>query len=158
MKFVLAFVLMGAIACNLAAAEKSRSTTRSLNSIPALTEIIEAKLNAAGINNVNDLLAEGGSPQGREEIAARSGLPAAQILNFVNCADLFRIKGIAGPTAALLEAAGVNSAPELGKRDASTLLSKLQQVNDAKKGKLPTEKQLADWIEEAKTLPKVVTY
>jgi hypothetical protein len=33
---------------------------------------------------------------------------------------------------------------------------KLQQVNHAKKGKPPTEKQVAEWIEAAKILPNVV--
>jgi predicted flap endonuclease-1-like 5' DNA nuclease len=126
----------------------------------ALNLHAEAKLNAAGINNVNDLLTEGATPQGREEMAARSGLSAGQILKFVNYADLFRIKGVAGQTAELLEAAGVNTVAELAQRNASNLQVKLQEVNDAKKltGKVPSEKQVAEWIEQAKTLPKRVTY
>ena len=145
---------------NLQAAEKPDAKKVNLTSIPGISEATEAKLNAAGINNVNDLLAEGAAPQGREELAARSGLTAGQILRFVHYADLFRIKGIAGQTAELLEAAGVNSVAELAQRNASTLQVKLQELNDARKprGKVPTEKQLAEWIEEAKTLPKRVTY
>jgi predicted flap endonuclease-1-like 5' DNA nuclease len=78
----------------------------------------------------------------------------------VNYADLFRIKGIAGQTAELLEAAGVNTVAELAQRNASNLAVKLSEVNDARKltGKVPNEKQVGEWIEAAKALPKKVTY
>ena len=151
-------LLLDLLALNLEASDRPDAKKASLTSIPGITEAIEAKLNAAGINNVNDLLAEGGSRLGREEIAARSGLAAAQILKFVHCADVFRIKGVAGRTAALLERAGVTTVAELAQRNASNLHAKLQQINDAKRptAKMPSEQQLADWIEEAKTLPKMV--
>ena len=160
MKLLAALLLASSLALNLHAAEKPDAKKAHLTSIKGINEATEAKLNRAGVNNVNDLLAEGATPQGREEMAARSGLPAEQILKFVHYADLFRIKGIAAQSAALLEAAGVNTVAELGKHDASTLQRKLQQVNDAKKitAKMPAEKQIAEWIEEAKTLPKTVTY
>jgi hypothetical protein len=86
--------------------------------------------------------------------------PLRQILKVGNYADLFRIKGITGQTAELQEAAGVNTVAELAQRNASNLQVKLQEVNDRKKptGKVPSEKHVAEWIEEAKTLPKRVTY
>lgn len=119
-----------------------------LTSRQGIAEATEKKLNTAGVNSVDELLEKGATPKGREELAAKSGLGAAQILKFVNYADLFRISGIAGQTAELLEAAGVNTA------------TKLKEVNDAKKltGKVPTEKQVSAWIESAKALPKAVTY
>jgi predicted flap endonuclease-1-like 5' DNA nuclease len=141
---------------NLDAAEKPNSKKANLTSLPGINEATEAKLNAAGINNVNDLLVEGATPQGREELAARSGLPPPQILKFVHYADLFRIDGIAGETARLLDGAGINTVSELARCDAANLQMKLQQVNHSKKGKPPTKQQVADWIEAAKTLPKVV--
>ena len=153
-------LLAGSLALHVEATEKPHAKKTHLTSIQGINEAIEAKLNRAGINNVNDLLAEGGSPQGREEIAARSGLSAEQILKFVHYADLFRIKGLMAQTAALLEAAGINTVAELGQRNAATLQVKLQQINDAKKimRAVPTEQHLAEWIEEAKTLPKMVSY
>ena len=152
-------LLAGSLALSLAAAEKADAKKTHLTSIPGITEAVEAKLNAAGINNVNDLLAEGATPQSREEMATRSGLSVAQLLKFVHYADLFRIKGISGPAAALLEAAGVKTVAELSRSSASNLQLQLQQVSRATKpaGQAPpTEQQLAAWIEEAKTLPKKV--
>ena len=157
MRLLLMVLLAGSLALNLAAAEKPNTKKKAnLTSLPGLNEEIEAKLNAMGINNVNDLLVEGATPQGREELAARSGLPAPRILKFVHYADLFRINGIDGETVRLLDGAGVNTVAELARCNASNLQTKLEQVNKATKGKPPTEEQVAEWIEAAKALPKVV--
>jgi predicted flap endonuclease-1-like 5' DNA nuclease len=157
MKWVV--LLAGLLIADLQAADKTEAKRKAhLTSIRGIDEAIEAKLNAAGINNVNDLLAEGATRQGRDELAARSGLSAAQILKFVGYADLFRIRGISGQSAALLEAVGVNSVAELAGRNAASLQAKLQEANNARKAttKLPTEQQLAEWIDEGKSLPKIV--
>lgn len=160
MKLLGVLLLCGSLGLNVQAAEKPNAKKAHLTSIPGINEATEAKLNRAGINNVNDLLAEGATPQSREETAVRSGLPAAQILKFVHYADLFRIRGINGPAAALLESAGVNTVTELARQNASTLQVRLQQADDANKarGKLPAEKRLAEWIEQAKALPSSVAY
>lgn len=150
----------GILALNLDAAEKPKAAKGKLTSIQGIAEATEAKLNTAGVTSVDELLEKGATPKGREELSAKSGVPAAQVLKFVNYADLFRIKGIAGQTAELLEAAGVNTIAELAQRNPANLSAKLKEVNDAKKltGKVPTEKQVSEWIEAAKTLPKKVTY
>lgn len=160
MKAILPFVLAFAITVSLQGADKPKVAKGKLTSIQGIAEATEKKLNDAGVTSVDDLLEKGATPKGREELAAKSGLGAAQILKFVNYADLFRIKGIAGQTAELLEAAGVNTVAELGQRNAANLAAKLKEVNDEKKltGKVPTEKQVGEWIEAAKTLPKKVTY
>lgn len=142
------------------AADKPESAKGKLTSIQGIGAANEAKLKAAGVTTVEELLKQGATPKGREDLAVKSGLSASQILKFVNHADLFRIKGIAGQTAELLEAAGVDSVTELAKRNAANLAVKLKEVNDARKltGQVPTEKQVAEWIEAAKTLPRQVTY
>ncbi len=145
---------------NVTAAEKSKVAKGKLTSIQGIADVTERKLNAAGVTSVADLLDKGATPTGREDLAATSGVPAANILKFVNYADLFRIKGIAGQTAELLEAAGVNTVAELAQRNPANLAAKLKEVNDSKKltGKVPSEKQVGEWIEAAKVLPKRVTY
>jgi predicted flap endonuclease-1-like 5' DNA nuclease len=160
MKLLLTLALILTLAVQIHAAEKPKVAKGKLTAIQGIAEATEAKLNAAGVTSVDDLLKKGATPKGREEIAEKSGVPASRILTFVNYADLFRIKGIAGQTAELLEAAGVNTVAELAQRNPANLAAKLKEVNDAKKltGKVPTEKQCAEWIEAAKTLPKKVTY
>jgi predicted flap endonuclease-1-like 5' DNA nuclease len=160
MKPILAFAVILTLAASTDAAEKPKVAKGKLTSIQGIAEATEAKLNTAGVTSVDDLLEKGATPKGREEIAGKSGIGAAQILKFVNYADLFRIKGIAGQTAELLEAAGVNTVAELAQRNPANLAARLKEVNEAKKvtGKVPAEKQLGEWIEVAKTLPKKVTY
>jgi len=160
MKLFFTALVVGIFALHVHAADKPKAAKGELMSIQGIGETTEKKLNTAGVTSVDELLNKGATPKGREELAEKSGVPAAQILRFVNYADLFRIKGIAGQTAELLEAAGVDTVAELAQRNPANLAAKLKEVNDAKKltGKVPTEKQVAEWIEIAKTLPKKVTY
>ena len=75
-------------------------------------------------------------------------------------ADLFRIKGVGEEYSDLLEAAGVDTVPELAQRRADNLTAKMAEVNEQKQlvRRLPTEDQVTSWIEAAKSLPRVVTY
>jgi predicted flap endonuclease-1-like 5' DNA nuclease len=153
-------ILAIALTTSLLAADKPKVAKGKLASIQGIGEATEKKLTEAGVTNTDDLLEKGGTPKGREELATKSGLTTAQILKFVNYADLFRIKGIAGQNAELLEAAGVDSVAELAKRNAANLATKLKEVNDEKKlsGQAPSEKVVAGWIESAKTLPKKISH
>jgi predicted flap endonuclease-1-like 5' DNA nuclease len=81
-------------------------------------------------------------------------------LEWVNLADLFRIKGIGEEFSDLLEEAGVDTVPELAQRNPENLHSKLVEVNEAKKlvRRVPGLSQVQDWVAQAKELPRVVTY
>jgi predicted flap endonuclease-1-like 5' DNA nuclease len=118
------------------------------------------KLKGAGISTVEALLEKGATPKGRKEIADSTGIGDALILEWVNHVDLFRIKGVGSEYSDLLEAAGVDTVPELAQRNAENLFQKLNEVNAAKKlvRRLPVLSQVADWIEQAKKLPRVITY
>jgi predicted flap endonuclease-1-like 5' DNA nuclease len=160
MKLFLTLHAVLALAAGASAADQPKAARHKLTTIQGIAEVTEKKLNDAGVTSVEDLLEKGATPKGREELAAKSGLGPAQILKFVNYADLFRVKGIAGQTAELLEAAGVNTVAELAQRNPANLAAKLKEVNEEKKltGKVPTEKQVGEMIEAAKALPKKVTY
>ena len=96
----------------------------------------------------------------RKALAAASGLAEAQILKFANMADLYRVKGIGSEYAELLEAAGVDTVPELSRRNAANLAAAMAQANEQKKlvRRLPTESEVAGWVEHAKTLPRALEY
>jgi predicted flap endonuclease-1-like 5' DNA nuclease len=118
------------------------------------------KLRAAGIASAEKLLESGATAKGRDELATKTGISSKSILTWVNHADLFRVKGIAGQFSELLEAAGVNTVPELAQRNAENLQSALAKANEEKKlsKTTPSLKQVTDWIAEAKALPKVVQH
>lgn len=118
------------------------------------------KLTQAGLSTTDHLLEKGGTRQGRTEIATASGISEHLILKWVNHSDLFRIKGIAGQFAELLEAAGVDTVKEFRNRVPENLHQKLEEVNNAKKlaGRIPTLAELTDMIDQAKQLEPKVTY
>ncbi|MEL6870671.1 MAG: DUF4332 domain-containing protein [Pseudomonadota bacterium] len=119
-----------------------------------------AKLTAAGCRSQEHLLELGGTKAGRKKIAADSGCTENQILEWVNRADLCRIKGVGSEYSDLLECSGVDTVPELANRNAANLAAKMKEVNDDKKlvRVLPSEKQVTDWVAQAKTLPRAVHY
>ena len=95
-----------------------------------------------------------------KEIAEKSGISEKLILEWVNLADLFRIKGVGEEYSDLLEEAGVDTVVELAQRNPDNLYEKVVDVNHQKKlvRKLPTQGQVDDWVRQAKNLPRVVTY
>ena len=118
------------------------------------------KLESAGVKTVGDLLKLGATPAGRKHLAEKSGIAETSILQWVNHADLFRIKGIGSEYSDLLEAAGVDTVVELATRKADNLVKKMEEVNVTKKlvRRLPTLKMVEEWVKQAKALPRIVTY
>ena len=120
----------------------------------------KVKLKAAGIATTDKLLKVAATPKGRKELAEKTGIGDALILEWVNLSDLYRIKGVGSEYSDLLEEAGVDTVVELSKRVPKNLSDKMEEVNKKKKlvRKMPTEKQVADWVAQAKKLPRVVSY
>ena len=132
----------------------------SIIDIEGSGSVYQKKLKAIGVATTEKLLELGATPKGRKELAEKTGIGEALILEWVNHSDLYRIKGVGSEYSDLLEEAGVDTIVELSKRVAKNLYEKMVEVNAAKKlvRKLPVEKQVADWIEQAKKLPRKVSY
>lgn len=118
------------------------------------------KLEAAGIKTTDNLLEKCASPKGREKIAEETGISTKLILKWTNHADLFRIRGVAGQFAELLEAAGVDTVKEFRHRVAANLYPKLVETNEAKNlcNRVPSEKEIQKMIDQAKELEPVISY
>jgi len=132
----------------------------SLAKIEGIGETYAQKLKDAGIATTEALLEQGAAPKGRKEIAEKSGISAKLILKWINRADLFRVKGIGEEYADLLEVAGVDTVPELARRNPGNLYQKLIEVNEEKdlSRRPPTQSQIQDWVKQAKGLPRAITY
>lgn len=119
-----------------------------------------AKLQGVGIRTTDTLLQEGCGPEERKRLAASTGIADSLLLEWVNLADLYRVKGIGRQYSDLLEEAGVDTVVELATRVPEHLLAKIVEVNKAKNlvNKLPALSQVKSWIAQAKQLPRVVTY
>jgi predicted flap endonuclease-1-like 5' DNA nuclease len=126
--------------------------------VEGIGEVYAKKLQEAGIKTVEMLLEQGAKPKGREAIAAKTGISHALILKWVNHADLYRIVGVAKQFAELLEAAGVDSIPELKQRVPANLHTKMLETNQKKNltRRVPSVGQIASWVEQSKKLPRAV--
>ncbi|MCC7366137.1 MAG: DUF4332 domain-containing protein [Dehalococcoidia bacterium] len=128
--------------------------------IEGIGETYAAKLEAVGIKTTDQLLDDAGSASGREKLAEKLGVTTARVLEWVNRADLMRIKGVGSEFSDLLESAGVDTVKELATRNAANLHAKLAEVNEAKKltRRAPTANEVETWVAEAKTLPAKITH
>lgn len=118
------------------------------------------KLMEQSIRSTDALLKAGANRKGREDLAAKTGISEKLILEWVNRADLMRVKGVGEEYSDLLEAAGVDTVRELRNRRADNLHKALAETNAAKKlvRRVPTLVEVEHWIEDAKKLAPMVTY
>jgi len=118
------------------------------------------KLKGVGLKTAGNLLKAGKTPKGREELAQKTGVTSKLILEWVNLADLCRIKGVGEEYSDLLEEAGVDTVAELANRVPENLLAKILEVNNEKKlvRRPPPLKNVKKWVKQAKKLPRVVEY
>jgi predicted flap endonuclease-1-like 5' DNA nuclease len=119
-----------------------------------------AQLNDAGVHTSGDLLERAGPKAGRDALAAATGISGKLLLEWANACDLMRIKGIGSQFSDLLEAAGVDSSAELAQRNPASLAATFVELNAARATtrRAPTEAMVADWIAQARALPKVVSH
>ena len=132
----------------------------SIIDIEGIGGVYAKKLQEAGVTTVEALLAAAADRKGRKALAGKTGIPGKLILKWTNRADLFRIKGIGEQFSDLLEAAGVDSVVELSHRRADNLHEKMVATNRARKlvRVVPGVNRVADWVRQAGTLPRAVTY
>ena len=132
----------------------------SVIDIEGVGEVYARKLHEAGITTTAELLEQGATPGGRKELVQKTGIGDRLILKWVNRADLFRVKGVGEHYSDLLAAAGVETVLELAQRRADHLHQKMVETNQAKRlvRVVPGPEQVAEWVQQAHKLPRVVSY
>jgi len=138
------------------------ATDRGINiiDIEGIGPTYAQKLNSINIYTTSDLLKAGATPLGRKELAEKTGISGKLILEWVNLADLFRIKGVGEEYSDLLEEAGVDTVVELAKRVPENLHAKMLEVNEQKKlvRRPPPLSAVKEWVEQAKKLKRMIEY
>jgi predicted flap endonuclease-1-like 5' DNA nuclease len=131
-----------------------------IETIEGIGPIYAAKLKEIGIFTTADLLQQGASRKGREDLVEKSGLSPRLVLKWVNMADLMRISGVGEEYSELLEAAGVDTVKELKMRNPENLHAAMLQVNEQRNlvRCTPHLSEVQDWVEQAKQLEPVLTY
>lgn len=132
----------------------------SIDVIEGIGPAFATKLRKSKVRTTEALLKKGATRGDRKRLALASGLTEQQILEWVNRADLMRVKGIGEEYSDLLEAAGVDTVKELKMRKPGVLHAKLVEINTQKRlvRRLPTEAMVASWVAAAAKLPAIVTY
>lgn len=131
-----------------------------IENVEGIGPVTGEKLRAVGVHKSDDLLSKAQTPAQRKALAEATGLSAQQILKFANMVDLFRIKGVGGQYAELLEAAGVDTVAELARRRADNLTQAMAEANTKapKVRRVPTLSEVTKWVAHAKELPRTLTY
>ena len=129
--------------------------------IQGVGKIFFEKMCNIGVPTQAELLQQGNTKKGREELSAKTGIDERLILTWVNHVDLIRINGVDEEYAELLEAAGVDTVPELATRKADNLFAKLVEINNGEQkisSSTPSLLEVQSWIGHAKSLERVVTH
>jgi predicted flap endonuclease-1-like 5' DNA nuclease len=131
-----------------------------LTDIRGLSDAQAETLKDAGITTQEKLLELCGEKKSRKEIASSTGIDEKDLLEWLNRADLARIKGVSTAYADLLELAGVDTVPELAQRNSENLHAKLVEINDEKSlvQQMPSAGQVDEWVTQAKELPRAIHY
>lgn len=131
-----------------------------LDTVEGIGPTYQEKLAGAGITTTEMLLEKGRTAKGRQEVAAAADIDATYILEWLNRLDMNSIKGIGSEYADLLEAAGVDTVPELAQRNADNLYAKLKEIDeDQRPGASPALcRQVDHWVAQAKALPRILEY
>jgi small subunit ribosomal protein S2 len=116
-------------------------------------------LGKAGISSVAQLLEKCATAEARAKCVETTGINEKSLERWVKMSDFFRLTGVEGNEAELLEVSGYNNMAELAGATASDVLSKLQATNAEKSlaPSVPEESVIESWISEAKTLPAKLT-
>lgn len=118
------------------------------------------KLRKNGVRSTRELLKKAASKKGRTQLAEICGIGETLLLEWVNLADLMRVKGIGEEYSDLLEEAGVDTIKELRRRKPENLHAKLLEANNASNlvRRPPSLSMVERWVEQAKKLDPMVTY
>lgn len=125
-----------------------------IGEIKDLDATAQQKLTSANIATVEQLLERTHTPRDRAALAQQLDVSSSQLTDWINRADLMRLKGVGTELANLFEEAGVDSCRELQHRIPENLHNKLLALNNTKKitHHAPTLTQLQQWISEAKII------
>jgi predicted flap endonuclease-1-like 5' DNA nuclease len=131
-----------------------------LETIEGIGPVYAERLRAAGVRSVGALLRAGATSEGRRQLADKTNIGDEYILDWVNRADLMRVRGVGEEYSDLLEQTGVDTVVELAQRNPDNLYKRLNEVNDEKRlvRRPPTRSMVIRWVEHARSLPRVVSY
>ena len=128
-----------------------------LRQVPPL---LKAALKARSITTCDQLLAVAGRCDDRAALARAARIAPDQLTELVRRADLARVKGVGTVFGRMLEDLGIGEVAKLAHQKPGRLHARLHRYNAASQlaRRSPTADEVADWIDQARQLPILVTY
>jgi predicted flap endonuclease-1-like 5' DNA nuclease len=148
-----------AVALALLWGAEVRASNYALEEIPQMIPAAEAqKLKAVGVTTTFQLLERAADPKQRKLLAQQAKVADKTLSDWVQMADIMRIKGVGPDVGRLLGAAGVHTVAQLKTQDAATLEDEIMKVNSKQhlSENPPSVEHLQAWIAQAQTLPIVL--
>ncbi len=145
--------------------DRSARTQTSQGSLPlsklrGVPSRLRVLLKHRRITSCEQLLRAAGRAEQRRRLAAETGADPELLLELVQRADLARIKGIGAVFGMMLEDLGIRDIQTLAAEDPALLHARLKAFNMRERmaRRAPTPEEVADWVEEARRLPALVSY
>ena len=131
----------------------------SINSINGMSHQEATSLRRARVSTTSTFLQIAASRSGRALLSKETGISSPKLLHWAKRAELMKVKNLGRDYADLLEAVGVDSVSDLRRRNSNSLHEVITKVNNKSQlvDRLPSEKRVDGWIEEAKGLNTIVT-
>ncbi|MCK8492868.1 MULTISPECIES: DUF4332 domain-containing protein [Spirosoma] len=132
----------------------------TLGELRGTTDAMVYALKGQGLGDSDAFLEATKTPHDRKALASVTGIDQKLLLHLANRADLARVKGIGRVYSDLMEEAGVDTIVELAQRSAINLHAKLIEINSKRQftQRPPSVEQVTHFVEQAKSLPRVLEY
>ena len=140
--------------------DTAAAAVSKLAAVTGLSAADASKIYEAGNMKASEFLERAATPDGRAALAEETGLDPDAVLAGAKRLDLMRVKGVGVKYSALLLDSGVDTVVELATRNPANLSAKMEKVNEADSitDTVPSEEVTADWVAQAKELPRMLYY
>ncbi len=131
----------------------------SINSINGMSHVEATSLRRARVKTTGTFLQIAATRSGRALLSKETGISSPKLLHWAKRAELMRVKNLGRDYADLLESVGVESVAELKRRNATSLCEAMIKMNTKTNivNRIPSEKRVNGWIQEAKEIKTTVT-
>ena len=131
----------------------------SINSINGMSHQEATSLRRARVRTTSTFLQIAASRSGRALLSKETGISSPKLLHWAKRAELMKVKNLGRDYSDLLEAVGIESVSDLRRRNSNSLHEVIAKVNNKSQivDRLPSEKRVGGWIEEAKGINSIVT-
>ena len=140
--------------------KKSESGMVPISKLRGVSPAVRVALKVAHLNTSSQLLAAAGRLEGREFLAASCRLDLPSLTRVVQRADLARVVGVGAMFGLLLESLGIDDVAALAGQTPESLLARLRELHASNRltRRSPSAQEVQAWIEQARKLPKLVSY